>query len=271
MIPSDFIFSQQNLQDYLDCPRRFHLRYVEHLEWPAIESEPVLEQEKLIQLGHDFHVLVQQSLSGIPTEIIQENIRDNDLSRWWLHFQSLELNLGDQKSYIEEALSVPLSGFRILAKVDLILISQDQTITIYDWKTSQNEPNRLKLMQRAQTMVYLYGVTRCSQVLTQADAVDPENVQMIYWYPERPTLPIAIEYSSAQYASDELRLSNLLLEIAALNGREQFPKTENRKLCNFCRFRSLCGRGVTAGTHDEGENSADQSEESLFDIDFNSL
>ena len=38
-----FHFSQNNLQDFVDCPRRFELLHVLHLPWPAIQSEPVLE------------------------------------------------------------------------------------------------------------------------------------------------------------------------------------------------------------------------------------
>ena len=33
---NDFIFSAHNLQDYLDCPRRFELKYILKQPWPAI-------------------------------------------------------------------------------------------------------------------------------------------------------------------------------------------------------------------------------------------
>ena len=173
MLPPDFSFSQQNLQDYLDCKRRFYLRYVEHLEWPAIESEPVLEQERLMELGHTFHVLVQQSLSGIPAESIQATLHEEELERWWGNFQELELNLADNKYYVEEMLSIPFSGFRLIAKVDLIIVQGDQGILIYDWKTSMRLPNREVLLRRAQSKVYPYVVTQASQTLTQSDPVDP--------------------------------------------------------------------------------------------------
>ena len=45
-LPGSFIFSQSSLQYYFDCPRRFQLRYIEHLAWPAVETEPVLENER---------------------------------------------------------------------------------------------------------------------------------------------------------------------------------------------------------------------------------
>jgi len=63
-----FTFSQSSLQDYFDCPRRFQLRYIEHLAWPAVETEPVLENERRQQEGQLFHRMVQQHLVGLPVE-----------------------------------------------------------------------------------------------------------------------------------------------------------------------------------------------------------
>jgi len=34
-LPAPFTFSQSSLQDYYDCPRRFELRYLSRLIWPA--------------------------------------------------------------------------------------------------------------------------------------------------------------------------------------------------------------------------------------------
>lgn len=68
MLPLPFPFSQSSLQDYLDCPRRFELRYLRQLQWPAVESEPVLENECRQPEGQLFHRLGQQHLPGIPLE-----------------------------------------------------------------------------------------------------------------------------------------------------------------------------------------------------------
>ncbi|NCT22292.1 PD-(D/E)XK nuclease family protein, partial [bacterium] len=63
-IQSPFTFSQSSLQDYADCPRRFQLRYIEQLAWPAVETEPALENERRQQEGLLFHRLAQQHLIG---------------------------------------------------------------------------------------------------------------------------------------------------------------------------------------------------------------
>ena len=40
-----FDFSQASLQDYIDCARRFQLRYLQQLHWPAPQAEPIRENE----------------------------------------------------------------------------------------------------------------------------------------------------------------------------------------------------------------------------------
>jgi hypothetical protein len=66
VLPDDFQFSQASLQDYVDCRRRFQLRYLLELAWPAIQAEPAEDQEMHGQQGELFHRLVQQHQLGIP-------------------------------------------------------------------------------------------------------------------------------------------------------------------------------------------------------------
>src|SRR5258708_40058948 len=129
--------SQSSLQDYVDCARRFQLRYIDRLSYPAIESEPTLENEKHQQEGEYFHRLAQQYLIGIPAEQISKLANTPNLQRWWENF----LTSKDFQSFTnfgsllpEATLSAPLGNFRLLAKYDLTAI-ENSKVTIYDWKT----------------------------------------------------------------------------------------------------------------------------------------
>ncbi len=82
-IPDNFAFSQNNLQDYVDCPRRFELRYLQKLAWPAIQSEPVLAVERHMQLGERFHRMVQQHQSGLAAEMVGMLASEPELAEWW--------------------------------------------------------------------------------------------------------------------------------------------------------------------------------------------
>jgi hypothetical protein len=95
--------SQSSLQDYVDCPRRFQLRYLERLSYPAVESEPALENEKHIQEGEYFHRLAQQYFIGIPNEQIGRLANTPNLQRWWDNF----LNAKDLTGFYKPVRSLP--------------------------------------------------------------------------------------------------------------------------------------------------------------------
>ena len=70
ILPPDFVFTQGNLQDYVDCPRRFELKYLQRQRWPAAEVDDMVAFERHMEQGAQFHRLVQQSLLGIPPETL---------------------------------------------------------------------------------------------------------------------------------------------------------------------------------------------------------
>ena len=82
-LPIDFTFSQSSLQDYLDCQRRFELRYIQRLSWPAIEIEPALENERFLRRGSAFHRLVHQHQIGIPEPALTPYAAEPELASWW--------------------------------------------------------------------------------------------------------------------------------------------------------------------------------------------
>src|SRR3990172_11487347 len=166
-IPAQFTFSQTSLQDYADCPRRFQLRYLDRLVYPAAESEPALENERHQQEGQYFHRLAQQYRLGIPPEKLARMANTPDLGRWWENFinskdlsglspalRSGELRKDLSGLYPELTLSAPLGDFRLVAKYDLIAVTGDEKIVIYDWKTYRKRPRDEWLSARWQTRVY---------------------------------------------------------------------------------------------------------------------
>jgi hypothetical protein len=268
--PTDFQFSQASLQDYVDCPRRFQLRYLLRLAWPALEAEPALESERHLQQGAAFHRLVHQHVLGIAPERLSNAVTDADLRRWWHNY--LEHGPGDLPAsrYPEVVLSAPAGGYRLVAKYDLVAVDASQRGVIVDWKTSRRQPRRRHLAERLQTRVYPYLLVRAGSHLNDGRPFEPEQVEMVYWFANFPGSPERFSYGAARYEADGAYLAALIGEIESL-GDGDFPLTTQERHCRYCIYRSYCDRGARAGAMDEMDSDMAPEDLSQLDFDFEQI
>jgi CRISPR/Cas system-associated exonuclease Cas4 (RecB family) len=271
----NFSFSQSSLQDYADCPRRFQLRYLEQLSYPANEFEQSIENEKHLLEGQQFHRLVQQALIGIPTENLTKMANTPTLARWWenfLNFSQTSLT-GMANLHPEVSLSAPLGKFRLMAKYDLIASKKDKVI-IYDWKTYRKRPRNEWLSSRWQTRVYRALLVAAGSKFNHGKPIVPERCEMVYWFANFPDEPSFFTYSDVQNKRDWDALTRLIKEIESATDSKSslptgFPQTENRQTCTYCPYRSYCDRGVQAG---DFENvGVEKDEEAVFDVNFEQI
>ncbi len=246
-------FSQSSLHDYTECARRYELRYVQRLAWPAPEAEPLLEHERRMQRGADFHRLVHQYLLGIPAERLTPLAEALGVGAWWANFLRTGLTgMACAARYPEITLSMPMAGARLIARYDLLAVQPGGRVTILDWKTTPRAPSRDKLAAHLQTRVYRYVLAWAGAHLYGGQMIPPEQIDMAYWFAEHP--PERFSYDVAQMQADEQVLTALIAEIQA---RADFPLTEDVTRCKFCVYRSLCRRGVKAGDlHDLDEDTS---------------
>jgi hypothetical protein len=247
-LPSGFAFSQSSLQDYSDCPRRFQLRYIEQLQWPAIETEPVLENEHRQREGQLFHRMVQQYLIGLPAEKLAWLANTPDLSRWWRNYLGYRFELDGYAHHIEIFLAAPVGAYRLLAKYDLIAVKPGERASIYDWKTYHKRPRDEWMAARLQTRVYRAMLIQAGATLNGGYPIHPEQIEMIYWYADYPSEPARFPYKPNQYSRDWDALTGLINEIG---NHRHFPLTDDEKKCAYCPYRSYCNRGDKAGIMDE--------------------
>ena len=269
-LPADFIFSQNSLQDYADCLRRFSLRYLEHLAWPAIEAEPAVEHERQVRVGKLFHLLVHQHMLGVPLERLTPMASDPDLRLFWQNYQEALPGVVPGRRLPEMTLLLPFAGYALEAKPDLLVVSPEGKATIFDWKTAARLPRREWLEHRMQTRVYRYVLLQAGQGLNGGKAFAPEDIDFVYWYAGFPDQPFRLDYSAALAAEDESVLREIIEEIA---GRvpDDFPKTPDIRRCRFCAYRSYCDRGEGAGDIEEMEEVPTAPEPSRVDLDFDQI
>jgi hypothetical protein len=277
-ISQNFQFSQGSLQDYVDCPRRFQLKYVQQLAWPAVDAEPALENELYLKQGSAFHRLVQQYLLGVSAEKLTPlAAQDLQLARWWENFLSSAKDLAgltdtaSVERFPEISLSAPLGRYRLVGKYDLLVIDRtsEPYFTIYDWKTSRKQPKREWLAANLQTRVYPYLLTRAGADLNAQNPIAPEKIEMVYWFANFPGAPLRFPYSPTQCTADEKFITDLIAEIDTL-GDEPAPLTDNEKRCRYCVYRSLCNRGIQAGPFSEAEDEAARDDFD-FELDFEQI
>jgi CRISPR/Cas system-associated exonuclease Cas4 (RecB family) len=282
-LPEGFHFSQSNLQDYLDCQRRFQLRYLLHVAWPALETQPASENENTLQLGAAFHYLIRQHQSGVPVELLTASIQhnpysdQNELSHWWENYLTALETITDLGGLLqpsppltaitipEISLSVPLGGFRLIAKFDLLVFHSSGTFTIIDWKTNRVRPPRRWLQERMQSRIYLYTLVKSGMDVNEGKTIEPKQVEMLYWFTNFPTEAEHISYSTEQLLSDEIYILDLINKINQKR-EDDFSLTHNEGNCRFCVYRSLCDRGTQAGSFDSFDQLESEAGVEIPDI-----
>lgn len=275
-LPADFHFSQGSLQDFADCPRRFQLRYLDQIAWPAVQAEPILENEQHLYLGQQFHLMVQQHLLGVPMERLSLMAQeDADLARWWQAYLVAQPAALSGEHFAEMGLSAPLGASgeqRLVAQYDLIVLTLDGRALIFDWKTSQHRPPRRWLASRLQTRVYPSLLLQAIGDLNGGEPLAAENVEMVYWFAGFPDQPERFVYSAAQAREDEGYINGLIEQIGLLAGGDGiFPLTPVEERCRFCVYRSLCNRGVAAGNTEEEADYRDYEPEIMMALDFEQI
>jgi hypothetical protein len=265
------------------------------------------ERERRTRLAREFHHLVHQHLLGLPPEALSASIHDPELERWWRAYLAYIPALRGARILPEVALSTPLAGYRLRAQYDAIAIRDGSPVEgeeteeaalerpapllIVDWKTYHRRPTRDWLAKRLQTRVYpavlvQAGVSLAGQPTSSGPGplLEPEDVEMRYWFAEYPLQPTSFGYDAPSYQADIAYVSALITEIAArideaergakTSGKsasdEIWPLTSDLHECRYCNYRSLCGRGDVAGPLDETIAVEDQDDRAAGagDLDF---
>jgi hypothetical protein len=150
----------------------------------------------------------------------------------------------------------------LTAKFDLVLLRRGQAL-IVDWKTSRF-PKREALEQRAQTFIYPLVMALGGGAFTErGEPIPPDAIRMVYWYAATGQTH-EFAYSAAQFERDRERLAQLFDDI---DRAHSFPMTEQAERCRFCVYRSLCDRGVRAGSLSDYDLEAPDDALDAFTLD----
>ncbi len=240
---TDFIFSQNSLQDYVICARRFQLRFVLMQPWPALPTESPAKEEQHMQRSADLHQLIHQHILGLDLPQLEGMVDDPLLARWWqVYLRHPPANVPQAVRRPEVTLTAPLAGHRLVARLDLLAVEPGHRAVIVDWKTPLKRPSRTVLGHRLQTRVYRLLVVEAGSSFNLGQRFKPEQVEMVYWFASSGATEL-FPYNDDQHAADCEYLAGLIQEIAARQD-SVWPLTPDERQCRFCNYRSLCERDV---------------------------
>lgn len=272
-LPDEFVFTQSNLQDYVDCPYRFYLKYFLRLKWPALIVDDAIDFELRGQAGARFHRLAHQYLLGLPEDRLSESASADpypDIPIWWENFLTyIPPHLAGER-HPELTLTASINDFQLAAKYDLVLVENKNALIIFDWKTSQKRPRKSSLLDRIQTRLYRYVLVRAGSALTQSLSIEPDQVSMRYWFANHPESFVDIGYDHTAYEQDDKFFTQMIKEI-----QEKEPigltRTDDIRKCRYCIYRSHCDRGTRAGTLDGFEEFELDPDDFELDFDFDDI
>ena len=269
-LDANFAFTQGSLQDYADCARRFELRYIMRLRYPALEVKDWLEFEAKIRQGNRFHKLAQQHTLGVPADLLAQSLNEDDaqLRQWWASYRQRGLTDLPAQRHPEIALQTTLGGQRLIAKYDLLALEAGGAAVIVDWKTGERMPRANQLERRMQTVVYRYVLAQAGAHLYGSE-IPPERIRMDYVYVALDGQRISFAYSSEQMQADEALLLDM---ISAIERAADYPLTNQERRCMFCTYRAFCGRGEAGALSEfvEDDDYGDDEDESI-DIDYDQI
>ncbi len=255
----NFRFSAKNLQDYADCPRRFELKYLLKQSWPAEISPPVQEVEEKIDDGRLFHKTVNQYLSGVPGKIIVQSLKNSQLATWFKKFLDFfeESRIYPFSSELKTITS--LENYQLVAVFDLIGITAENTPVIIDWKTSFRPPRKSYYQDRIQTSLYPLVADNSLKNIFRVASLHGFPITLKYWFPKFPEKSIVFVKNQDEIKKDAERITNIIKQIED-TPEGSFVKTDHLKRCDYCEFRSLCRRGISAGNilHQDEDIDLDQ-------------
>jgi len=239
---NNFSFSQSSLQDFVDCQKRFELRYLLRIRWPGFVTDEPEEVRRSVILGNRFHLLCHQFFTGLPVDTIRQSIDDEALLEWWNNFLNWRQDALGEGQYLPEiTLHSHLAGRQVVAKFDLLQV-YGTGIRIYDWKTSSTRHARSWLEKKIQTTLYPLVLCLAGQNLSSDPTLhSPENIEMVYWFANHPQNPEILSYSRYQFDEDRQYIEELINQISSIP-RGNFEMTEDQRLCRFCTYRSFCDR-----------------------------
>ncbi|BEG57907.1 hypothetical protein NHP21005_15950 [Helicobacter sp. NHP21005] len=245
-IPPSFTFSATKLNDFLICPRRFYLHYLQGLIPP---------QDKGVNLGSFLHTLLKNHYTNNPaTPITAEDLLELaplELTTWQemspLEHLSFQVAVDKMKNFFkreqerlmhgrvfacEKPFSFAFEGFVLRGQIDRIDALNDGSYALIDYKfknAKDLKPDSLDGVETSQDFqLSLYA-------LAMANELGSAPLEASFYSLKEGELKT--ESAEVLHAKQE-RLKGIL---NAFKQPLDFVKNPSKKNCQYCAYQDICG------------------------------
>jgi len=147
-----------------------------------------------LQQGQLFHRMVQQQLVGLPVEKLARLAVTPDLARWWENYLGYDLKINGYARHPELVLSAPIGTYRLLQNMICSRLCPVRKPSSSTGKRPTNVPGMNGWLPGCRPGLPGFTGSRPGQYLTGGKAIQPEQVEMIYWYADFPSEPARFPY-----------------------------------------------------------------------------
>ena len=253
-----FYFTQNSLNTFKTCPFKFKKKYIDNVKWQQDESDLATEK---IEFGLDFHKIAERYFKNIP--IYEESFRDNgELYNAYKNLIS-KFPINEKNQYYPEYAIRFSDGInRVEANIDLIILTEDGTVEIFDRKTNAELKNAKKYALSLQTSVYMWAVKKCFKDIFGID-IQTDKIKMVYFCPEKNQDIVEVLYSEEKFKKDGKDVFDLINDIYEYD-YSKFDKEKYIKQCKFCEFSMFCNSEVSVGVEIFPKWDLDEIEEVII-------
>ena len=244
--------SQTQLNLLETCSRKFQHAYLEQLGAPATP-----EQQERLAWGSRFHQVMQQRELGLPVKSLVQQYPQ--ILEWVTALDKAAPEIFSPEAWGSPTSAPTIESFRqaehwrtlhfkdyAFAVVYDLLIADEKSAAILDWKTYPRPQNRKWVAQNWQSRLYPFVLAETSNYL-------PEMISMTYWFVEskgQPTEPerLIFSYNERQHQQTKRDLTRLLARLTDCLERyqkdiEPFPQVSVAAgKCSGCSFAIRCKR-----------------------------
>lgn len=230
-----FTYSQNSLNTYKSCPFKFKYKYIDNINWKH-DDLGSREYYDSLKYGRDFHLLCERYFSNISLG----QIKDRNFTKWINQIKDI-LPIKEENIYLPEyEINLNLNGRNIVAKIDLVIIGKDK-ISLWDWKTENQEITYKNASNRMQSVVYMFLAEEVIRKKFYSN-YKIENISMNYYQPALENKPVDINYNEKLHEENKTKILKLInnIEDADFNNENNISKNKNH--CKYCEFNKLCNR-----------------------------